>query len=554
MDEIAADQQIHVIHFFYHLLKWIFSHAFDGVDLKEAQFDKLREEGERGSLVIMPCHKSHFDYLVVLFLLFVNRLMVPLTAAGKNLSFWPVGPMLRRAAAFFIRRSFKGIPLYTRVFSAYCKVLVREKYNLAFFIEGGRSRTGKLLQPRLGMLTFLLQAVEEGAVQDLLFAPLFIGYEQIPEEGSYLKELTGRRKKAESFGQILRARKILRKRHGKVYVRVHPAVSYRSFCRQHVAGIEPEDLSAQQRRQVVSDFAYHIQSGILRASVISAVDLTSTALVCAGKNPVPHAVMLDIVSTLADAFRDGGFELAENLADLDSAMRAALALFSKRGFISVEHDSDAAQNGGAYRIEDSKIQHLRFYRNAVINHLWPHAFLAGLILGAQTVPSEITEELQEPFSELKALYRTELIYDPVKLDSEILDSTFRFFSRRGWLTRADGEGAGAFDGNRLACFRGVMIDQFELYYFCVQASETLDEPTSLKDYSRLVDKLAQESTGGGDARPKGAFLSVAIRDALNRLNEMGIVELARSKKVVQSGPNSSQRDRIKQLLKTMLGQ
>ncbi len=553
VDEIAADQQIHVIHFLYHLLKRVFHHVFDGVDLKEAQFDKLREEGEQGSLVVMPCHKSHFDYLVVLFLLFVNRVMVPLTAAGKNLSFWPVGPVMRRGAAFFIRRSFKGIPLYTRVFSAYCKVLIREKYNLAFFIEGGRSRTGKLLQPRLGMLTFLLQAVEEGAAEDLLFVPLFVGYERIPEEGSYLKEMTGGKKKAESFAQILSARKILKRRHGKVYVRVHPAVSYRSFCRQITGGIEPENLSAQQRRQVVSDFAYRIESGILDSGVITAVDLASSALVSAGRNPVNHTRLMDVVSALSDAFRNRGIEFAENLTDMDSALRVALAVFSERGFIVFEHESETSPDGTVYRIEESKIQHVRFYRNAVVNYLWPHAFVAALLLGGEKRSGEPMEGLEAPFTELKTLFRTELIYDPLKVDSELLEDACRFFSQQGWITPVEGGKFTIKDRDRLSYFRDVMIDLFELYYFSVEVSETIHEPVSQKQFSTLVEKLVKESPWDENAGPKGAFPSVSVRDALNRLNDLGIVDLARSKKVVRSGKNSVDRATLRQLLKNVLG-
>ena len=126
----------------------------------------------------MSCHKSHLDYLLVGYLAFVNQMAIPYMAAGKNLSFWPVGPVLRNAGGFFIRRTFKGLGLYPHVFAAYLKVLVKEKVNINFYIEGGRSRTGKLLPPRVGMLAFLLQSVKEGSVKDLTFVPTFVGYDQ----------------------------------------------------------------------------------------------------------------------------------------------------------------------------------------------------------------------------------------------------------------------------------------------------------------------------------------------------------------------------------------
>lgn len=553
VDEIAADQQIHVIHFFYHLLKWIFSHAFDGIDTQESQFKELRDAGERGSLIIVPCHKSHFDYLIVLFLLFVNRMAVPLTAAGKNLSFWPVGPALRRAAAFFIRRSFKGIPLYTRVFSAYCKVLVREKYNIAFFIEGGRSRTGKLLHPRLGMLTFLLQTVEEGSVKDLNFVPLFIGYEQIPEEGSYLKELTGKQKKAESVSQMLRARKFLQRRHGKVHIRVHPPVSYRSFCQKWAEGVDPTNLAPQQRRQLINDFAYYIESGILRVGVITAVDLASAALLCARKYRVSHSQVMDAVLSFLDAFRFGHVELADSLTDVEEAVQAALAIFRKRGFIEIETDPDGSFDGAVYRIGESEIQHLRFYRNSVVNYLWPHAFLAAILLSGHSVSGGITPEIEEQFTNLKTLFRSELIYDPLKEDSHWLEEAFRFFSHQSWIAPSHGGEPAIESTSKLTYFREIMTDFFQLYFLSLVASESVDEPVSQKEFSKLIDRLAQEYGPSGEPLSSGSFLSVAVQDALTRLNELGIVEFMRSKKTIKRGQNEEDRHNFKELLRVVLG-
>ena len=189
IEEIAADQRIQALHFLFYVLKWLFSKVFDGIDLKESAFAALKKANAEGSLIFVSSHKSHFDYLLIGFLSFINQMAVPYMAAGKNLSFWPVGPILRHGGAFFLRRSFKGLGLYTHVFAAYVKALAREKVNINFYIEGGRSRTGKLMPPRVGMLAFLLQAVEEGAVEDLSFIPTFIGYDQIPEERSYLRRI-----------------------------------------------------------------------------------------------------------------------------------------------------------------------------------------------------------------------------------------------------------------------------------------------------------------------------------------------------------------------------
>ena len=136
------------------------------------------------------------------------------------------------------------------------------------------------MPPRVGMLAFLLQAVEEGAVEDLTFVPCFIGYDQIPEERSYLRELAGRDKQAESVLSVIRARQILKRSFGKVYVRFDEPVSFRAFCENPTVGVDPTKMSLKENRKLVHDFAYHLMYGIVRAGVVTPIDLAAAGLVC----------------------------------------------------------------------------------------------------------------------------------------------------------------------------------------------------------------------------------------------------------------------------------
>ncbi|MFH0821693.1 MAG: 1-acyl-sn-glycerol-3-phosphate acyltransferase, partial [Pseudomonadota bacterium] len=266
VEEIAADPRLQMIHFWYYSLGWTFNHVFDGIDLKQQQFDELKRLGSKGTLVFVPCHKSHFDYLLTGWLMFVKGMAVPLIAAGNNLLFWPVGQLMRYTTAFFLRRSFKGLDLYAQVFAAYLRVLLQESWNIKVFIEGGRSRTGQLLQPKLGMLSFLVQAVDEGETEDLTFIPVFLGYDENPEEGSYLRELSGKEKTKESFLEVLRARKVLSRKYGKVFVRFHDPISYKDFRRNW-----SEKASASgdtSSPDLVKALAYRVMTGIVRAGVV----------------------------------------------------------------------------------------------------------------------------------------------------------------------------------------------------------------------------------------------------------------------------------------------
>src|SRR5262249_32298605 len=154
-----------------------------------AGLDQVRQAARRGSLILCPSHKSHVDYLVLSYVFYEYGLMPPYIAAGANLSFWPLGYISRRGGAFFLRRTLKGSPLYAAVFRAYVHKLVAERLPVEFFIEGGRSRTGKLLPPKLGLLGMLCEAARERPAARPQVVPISIVYEKIIEEKSYADEL-----------------------------------------------------------------------------------------------------------------------------------------------------------------------------------------------------------------------------------------------------------------------------------------------------------------------------------------------------------------------------
>ena len=156
--EISADWSQLCINLMNYVVKWLSQHLFDGIAFDEEGFERVREAGQRGSLIFVPCHKSHLDYLILNNLIYQHHMHPPRIAAGKNLSFWPLGPLFRGSGAFFIRRRFLGGKLYAEVLYTYIKTLLSSGYNLEFFIEGGRSRTGKLVLPKLGLMNMILRA------------------------------------------------------------------------------------------------------------------------------------------------------------------------------------------------------------------------------------------------------------------------------------------------------------------------------------------------------------------------------------------------------------
>lgn len=222
-EEIAADYNMAYIQTFIWALNWFWKKIFEGVDVDMAGLAKVREWARRGTLIYVPSHKSHIDYLILNYVLYNYHMHTPRVTAGKNLAFWPMGQIFRKCGAFFIRRSFKGEKLYTEVFDRYIKSLLEEEHPIEFFIEGGRSRNGKLMLPKTGFLSILVQAYHGGFCNDLIFVPTSIIYDRIIEEKSYMKELGGGIKEKENFMQMIKARRFLKKRYGKIYIRFsHP--------------------------------------------------------------------------------------------------------------------------------------------------------------------------------------------------------------------------------------------------------------------------------------------------------------------------------------------
>ncbi|MGO9571417.1 MAG: 1-acyl-sn-glycerol-3-phosphate acyltransferase [Desulfomonilaceae bacterium] len=548
IEEIAADQRIQALHFLFYLLKWLFTKVFDGIDLKESTFATLKKANAEGSLIFVSCHKSHFDYLLIGFLSFINQMAVPYMAAGKNLSFWPVGPLLRHGGAFFLRRSFKGLGLYTHVFAAYVKALVREKVNINFYIEGGRSRTGKLMPPRVGMLAFLLQAVEEGAVEDLTFVPCFIGYDQIPEERSYLRELAGRDKQAESFLSVIRAREILKRSFGKVYARFDNPISFRAFCENPAVGVNPTEMSLKENRKLLHDFAYHLMHGIVRAGVVTPIDLAAAGLVCMRNHRVDRALFFRSVGCFSTILKRGGFEFAESLGNRDVALEQALGLFRYRGFVALE-PSSAPEDEIVYVIDEQKRANLEFYKNSLVNYLWPASFLAILLTWDGDSPAGTSSGLREEFQLLSQLCSKELIVDPLSDDDEIRAKTLGWFHDEGWVRLEDDNQISVVNREALESLRGIMSDILEIYYLALVASETVEQGgVALKEFMKKIMKIAQDLRGSDESRPLPSLSSVTVSNALARFFEMGILEYRPSRKYLGAVTDAAQREKLTNFL------
>ncbi len=255
----------------------VFHHIYAGIEYDKADIERVRDAAKEGSLVLLPSHKSHIDYLILSYVFNEENLQLPLIAAGDNLNFFPVGAIFRRGGAFFIRRSFKGDKLYTVVVDAYIRRLIRDGYPIELFLEGGRSRTGKLLTPKYGLLNMIVDAAIAVPQRTTFFVPVSIGYERVIEAASYQRELTGGEKQKEDARELLKAPEVLRHRYGRINLQFGEILSLPALREE--LGLPTEgSLPPAKRRAVVTRLGNRVMDEINQVSAVTPGALTALAL------------------------------------------------------------------------------------------------------------------------------------------------------------------------------------------------------------------------------------------------------------------------------------
>jgi len=281
LQEISANFSYPFLRIFRKLLGWVWNHIYQGIEVNHAQ--AVRQASQSGAEIIyMPCHRSHMDYLLLSYLLFEQGLVPPHVAAGVNLNFFPAGAIFRRSGAFFLRRTFKGSPLYAQVFKAYFSMLFAQGYPIEFFTEGGRSRTGRLLPPKTGLLAASLQTYLDQPERNVLIIPVYIGYDHIMEVGTYSKELSGQKKQKENFWQVLGIVKKLGN-FGRAFVNFGEPINIKQYFAQELPDGQHSSMDELQFKNQVQQVANNVMIGINAATAVNALPLCA-AILLASKN------------------------------------------------------------------------------------------------------------------------------------------------------------------------------------------------------------------------------------------------------------------------------
>lgn len=377
--EIAANYSETLVRVLDRFMSWMWSRIYNGIEVNGG--DTLRKLAQAGHEVIyVPCHRSHMDYLLLSYVIYKEGLVPPHIAAGVNLNFFPVGSLFRRGGAFFIRRSFRGNKLYSAVFREYLCRLFQKGYPVKYFTEGGRSRTGRLLQPKTGMIAMTVQGMLRDQQRPVSIVPVYLGYEHVMEVNTYLKELQGKTKEKESMFQVLKTLRKLRN-FGHGYVNFGEPLNLGEALdqiqprwRDSMTRGEEEPARPKWLTPTVNVLAEHIMQRINDAGALNSVNLTALALLSAEHHALTKEELVAQLGLYTSLLREVPYSETATVLEGDGERLWELAQTIDK--FSVKSDS----MGEVVHIDGSTAIAMTYYRNNIIHMMIVPALLASFAL------------------------------------------------------------------------------------------------------------------------------------------------------------------------------
>ena len=526
LDEIAARYNPGMIRFMSYGVGWIINSMFDGAVIDKAGLARVKAMSQKGPLILIPCHKSHIDYLILSYVLYHNNMPCPHIAAGKNLSFWPLGPIFRAGGAFFLRRTFRGAVLYSRVFSAYVYKLLEEGFNIELFIEGGRSRTGKLLMPKLGLISILLDAYRNGACEDMIFVPVYIGYDRIIEEHAYIHEVEGGKKEDENLSQVIRARRFLKKRYGKIYINFHEPISTHELLAEN--GTSLNRMSQKEVNALCRNLGWRIINSIDRQTVVTPPGLVAAGILNISRSRFTQDELMEAVSTYLTFATSQNAKLADTIVlNADSAMENAIDHYVSRKLIEkAPGDKDLSDNHSDYMVNPAKRSLLEFYKNNCISYFVPAAFTALAILKKDAFQFSATD-LHNEYAFFQDFFKYEFAFDVERPAVQYVRKTVKSFIDDAMLmphpTIPDSYQITSSGYRKLKMFAAFLKPYFESYRVVLQfyRSNRKDIPDA-KDKLKKIQQLGIQMVKNKEIDLIESVSKINYANGLNYFSTNGI--------------------------------
>lgn len=537
------------------------SRMYTALEIDAPGIARLRELRKDANLVLLPSHKSHVDYILLSHTLHRAGFPAPIIAAGDNLDFFPVGAILRRGGAFFIRRKFQGDKLYGAVVDAYMRRILKDGHPIEFFLEGGRSRTGKLLAPKVGLLSMIVDAsVSQGGGKPVYFCPISIGYERVVEDDSYAKELTGGEKTRESMRALISRSELLLGTYGRVNVQIGEPLRLQDVLPdghdEHWFSLQPE----AGRREHVLRLGHRVMNEINRITAVTPASMVALVLLTHPARGITMDELLNRCESLALALRDAGARFAPsawpvgNRSIRPESIREACDLFLKAGHLDIHVPADLrgtkvelqhASQDAIYAVKPERRLHLDFSKNLIVHFFLQRAVVASVLATSDDAPSLRTRPYVASTPEVKLRER-------VRVLSKFLKYEFSFPADSGFDTnfdqtlaamRQDGElecvGDGeqrawrTTDGEGLLRYVGycLLLRNFAESYRIAARSlvALLKGPMPLAELSKRAVAMGEKMYFAGDVELKEAIAKPPIENAYRAFVDLGYLTMTDGK-------------------------
>ncbi len=544
--EIAANMSSTLLSLLAVVVGVLFRRLFAGLDVRG--LERATDCAKRHPVVLVPSHRSYFDFLILSWFFYQNHVVPPHVAARENMAFGPFGYLFRSAGAYFMRQSFDD-ELYKAVFRSYIGYLVKEGFTQEFFIEGGRSRTGKSLAPRLGMLSWNLQAFVDSGRRELFIVPVAITYERLVEEGAMVDELEGGKKRRESLLGLMRARKVLSRRFGSVFVNFAEPLSLGTLLegrRQLFAESDDPALLAE-RRSFSESLANDIVERINWAMVASATSVAACALL--GE---PHRGMFrgelggrmrDVIALL----RLQGVELTPALSADEPEYRESIDSMVRAGLLRAEDDA----RGAIVYWEESRLRALDVYRNGLLHYLAAPSFLARRLLHGAT-----REALAEDLAFWLDFFYDELFAPTTRGAATQLGTVLAYFERIGVLEARGDELRPSPSGHDYFTFLAEQTQSLlEAYAAALRALAGLSQPASQRTLERAAQAQFRRAHLLGEVRRTEGWNAAVFGNALELLARRAVLERVAASgrdRMWKPGPEFAQLAAVRERLATAL--
>ncbi|MDP8222106.1 MAG: 1-acyl-sn-glycerol-3-phosphate acyltransferase [Candidatus Lernaella stagnicola] len=521
LEEMAADLRPGVVRSVVFILDRILGRVYPRVEVDMRGLEKVRRITREMPVVFVPSHKSHIDYIILNYIFYKNHMSLPLTVTGVNLNFWPISSLFRGAGALYMRRSFRGKRIYTLCFVKYLAAVLREDLSLTFFVEGGRSRIGKLLPPKTGFIQYLLEAAAEVVDKPLAVVPVSIGYERIFEERFYTDEAAGRPQEGENLQTMLRHRRLLTKSRGRVWIDFAEPITMWDWAGK-TRGDAPLGESEEIRRTAKS-VAHRVVHDINRLQPVTEYAIVAEALLAGARRGIPADAVKRRYDLISEHLREEGAPLPTKHVGVETILTAMVA----EKVLGVEEDEES-EEPPFYLLEEDRRLALSIYANTVVpHHHWISLVAATLLSENDPLP---TGRLFERFCFLVSLLRREFVFgatpERTKAENDAdFDRTLGVFEARGWVGKHSGgyllTGEGRFAAETFAAVVSGYVESYDLAARSLLKRKS--EVDTDKDLIKFVLKKGHRLLSMGELQHPEAVHKIIVETALRHYSDLGLL-------------------------------